>query len=81
MDDNVLIAQIRKNEGDAAADAAAKLYAKFEPGLPIDVNRLFWFIADRRFKQPHNPYGRGYNDAIDELDKWLRDGGYEPRTG
>lgn len=28
MADNVLIAQIRKNEGDAAADAAAELYAK-----------------------------------------------------
>lgn len=26
MSDNVLIAQIRKNEGDEAADAAAKLY-------------------------------------------------------
>ena len=47
-------------------------------GPPIDSARLFWFIDDRRFKHPRNPHGQGYNDAIDELEKWLRDGGYEP---
>ena len=51
---------------------------------PIDSERLFRFINDRRFKgsgpagRPYNPYGRGYNDAIDELEEWLRSVGYEP---
>lgn len=55
----------------------------FQPGLPIDVNRLFWFISDRRGREKADTLAveLGYDCALDDLEEFLRGGGYEaPRT-
>lgn len=50
----------------------------FEPGAPIDVNRLFWFIEHHRENRTSRTYYEmGYVDALRALENFLRDGGYE----
>lgn len=52
-----------------------------EVGVPIDSARLWWFIRARR-KTGASATMRsimrqeGYNAALDDLAKWLREGGY-----
>lgn len=58
-------------------------------GVPIDVNRLFWFIKHYRYRSPQTApalgvsteYATGYTAALDDLEKFLRTGGYEPPAG
>lgn len=48
-------------------------------GPPIDSARLWWFINHQRFPNdwPSASYRQGYSAALDDLAKWLRDGGYD----
>lgn len=83
MDDNVLIAQIRNNEGDEAANAAAKLYAQHDTPqfavLSREVGSTFINIYSRhatrrkaeeakdRAAWRHNAQGVTYRLTVVEL--------------